>query len=168
MVIVRRPSVLQLEEPIIRAILAGNGMQCRRIVKPQPPPGTTHWYASAADSGNWTPAGPQSARTKRPARWQSCPYGKAGDLISIAEPGGQVIDQVLLLAVRVELLQAITEKDAAACIPFPGKNAEGLWEPAFTSKEAFALRWNESFGNRAWQANPWVWVMNICARNKEK
>jgi hypothetical protein len=168
MVTVRRPLVLQFEEPTIRAILAAQSAQCRRIVKPQPPLGTTHWYASTANSGNWMPAGPPSASNRPPVRWQACPHGKAGDLISVAERNGHVVDQVLLLAVRVEQLQSITEKDAAASAPFFDKCVENLWQPGFTNREAFALRWNESFGSRAWQANPWVWVINICARNKDK
>lgn len=57
-------------------------------------------------------------------------------------------------SVRVERLQDISEADAAA---------EGTpWDDrAGNCREAYRLLWNQINGRHAWDANPWVWVIEF-------
>jgi hypothetical protein len=159
MAIARRTSALQSEDRALRAILTGVKTQSRRIVKPQPPPPATHWYVSAADSAKWQPAGPGLDTARKPPQWQVCPHGRAGETQELSYTNGVPACRIVVLAVRVERLQALSESDAAACAPAFEHERTGLWQPAFTQREAYALLWSEKHGRRAWDANPWVWVV---------
>lgn len=59
-----------------------------------------------------------------------------------------------VVSVRVERLQDISEADAAA---------EGTpWDDrAGNCREAYRLLWNQINGRHAWDANPWVWVIEF-------
>jgi hypothetical protein len=157
MALARRTSALQSEDRALRAILSGVKTQSRRIVKPQPPATTTHWYVSTADSAKWQPAGPASA--KKPAQWLECPHGRPGETQELRYANGSAGGRIFVLGVRIERLQAISEHDAAACAPAFEHERTGLWQPAFSQREAYALLWSEKHGRRAWDANPWVWVI---------
>jgi hypothetical protein len=144
MAIARRSSALQSEDRALRAILTGVKTQSRRIVKPQPPPATTHWYVSTADSAKWQPAGPGLDTATKPAQWQICPHGRAGEVQELSYANGAPACRIIVLA---------------ACAPAFEHERTGLWQPAFTQREAYALLWSEKHGRRAWDVNPWVWVI---------
>lgn len=158
----RKRAALLFDERMSRAIGAGHKTQCRRIIKPQPPLGTTRWYSSMSDSGNWMPAGDPGEQTPPTARWQACPYGKPGDTMQL-DPGKDVAPiKIMLLAVRIERLQGISESDARASAPgFDLKPADHWKNPRATQREIFEFCWTSFFGVRAWNANPWVWVVDF-------
>lgn len=73
-----------------------------------------------------------------------------------------------ITAVRVERLQDITEEQARAeGVTDGGCNNCGNHEPcgcdcpAPSSVDSFAYLWNEINGADAWDANPWVWVIEF-------
>lgn len=74
--------------------------------------------------------------------------------------------------VRVERLQDITEDGARAegCIDFYDKIGDGKFEDVLefdlTAKDAFSELWNSTVNKKdinlyGWDANPWVWVIEL-------
>jgi hypothetical protein len=65
-----------------------------------------------------------------------------------------------VVSVRVERLQDITEGDAVAEGCADSQMVEGV--PMWTSAvEAYAELWDKINGAGAWDANPWVWVVEF-------
>lgn len=152
---------LQFSEPLKQAVLNGSKVQSRRIVKPQPTKPTTVWYADAADSGRWVAMGPNRdnpSELRKTSSWVRCPYGKSGESISLEDEAGTPFATALVVGVRVQRLQSLTEADARA------EGTQALYEssallPGVPLQTAFALMWCERYGASAWAANPWVWVV---------
>ena len=108
---------LQFSEPLKQAILDGYKVQTRRIVKPQPTQPTTIWYADASDSGKWVAMGPSrkgSAELRKTSSWISCPYGKSGESILLADESGTPFASAVVVGVRIQRLQSLSEADARA------------------------------------------------------
>ena len=73
--------------------------------------------------------------------------------------------------VRVQRLQDITEEQAKAEGVRPMRDGSDTWvsregpgnlvTPWPTAKEAFGDLWNSINGPHAWEANPWVWVVEF-------
>lgn len=152
---------LQFSEPLKQAILDGAKVQSRRIVKPQPSKFTTVWYADAADSGRWVAMGPSPdnpSELRRTSSWVRCPYGKSGENILLADEAGSPFASAVLVGVRIQRLQNLSEADARA------EGTQALYQssallPGVPLQTAFALTWCERYGAHAWAANPWVWVV---------
>ena len=76
-----------------------------------------------------------------------------------------------ITVVRVERLQDISEEQARAEGVRLMRDGSGTWvsregpgklvTPWPTAKEAFGDLWNSINGPRAWEANPWVWVVEF-------
>ena len=108
---------LQFSEPLKQAILDGYKVQTRRIVKPQPTKPTTAWYADASDSGKWVAMGPAkegSAELRKTSPWVSCPYGKSGESISLVDETGKPFATAVVVGVRIQRLQKLSDADARA------------------------------------------------------
>lgn len=112
--------VLQFSEPLKQAILDGYKVQTRRIVKPQPTQPTTIWYADASDSGKWVAMGPSrkgSAELRKTSSWISCPYGKSGESILLADESGTPFASAVVVGVRIQRLQSLSEADRPTPAP---------------------------------------------------
>lgn len=76
-------------------------------------------------------------------------------------------------AVRVERLQDISERDAAA--EGVEQLKEGFWrhyQPGWTQHQlsargSFVTLWNSLYGDDSWQLNPWVWVIEFKREGSE-
>lgn len=66
-----------------------------------------------------------------------------------------------ITAVRVERLQAITEADAVA--EGLSQTGSGSWLPGPCDHPEWAFHqlWAQVYGEPAWEANPWVWVLEF-------
>ena len=154
---------LQFSEPLKQAVLDGSKVQSRRILKPQPTKPTTVWYADAEDSGRWVAMGPNRdnpAELRKTSSWVRCPYGKSGESIILTDEAGQPFASAVIVGVRIQRLQNLTEADARA------EGTQALYEPSallpgVPLQTAFALTWCERYGSHAWAANPWVWVVEF-------
>ena len=141
---------LQFSEPP-QAILDGYRRDASSNTQPQP---TTIWYADASDSGKWV-AGPSrkgSAELRKTSSWISCPYGKSGESILLADESGTPFASAVVVGVRIQRLQSLSE-------PTPAPRAR--WRsiirrllPGVPLQTAFALNWCERYGTHAWAANP--------------
>lgn len=154
---------LQFSEPLKQAILDGLKVQTRRIVKPQPSKPTTVWYADAADSGRWVAMGPVregSSEMRKTSSWISCPYGKSGDSIALEDESGKPFANAVIVGVRIQRLQKLSDADARAEGTQALYHASALL-PGVPLQTAFALTWCERYGAHAWAANPWVWVVEF-------
>lgn len=176
--------------PMVRAILAGEKTQTRRIVKPQP----DAQLFSINSGPEWTY--PDRLDPDEPDwdRVRLCPYGQPGDRLWVREawhlwgpPERQYVDyratcpdadqlswkpsihmpraysriSLEVTAVRVERVQDISEADA---------KAEGVHGIARTlpysgddlASVAFSGLWQEVNGKRyPWESNPWVWAVEF-------
>ena len=70
--------------------------------------------------------------------------------------------------VRVERLNAISEKDARAegiidggCLNCGEPEPCGCANPEPDATDAFAYLWQSIYGQESWNANPWVWVIEF-------
>jgi hypothetical protein len=151
--------------PMVRAILAGEKTQTRRIINPQPY--MNHDTRAAGDIS-------------------TCPYGQPGDQLWVRETfmpmphlnakafyratdrlvGGKWKPSIFMprdlsridlevVAVRVERLQSITPQDAWK----EGISADG-WETGSAIHE-FRRLWESINGAGSWDLNPWVWVVEF-------
>jgi len=66
-----------------------------------------------------------------------------------------------ITAVRVERLQAISEADAVAEGLSQSESGGWLPGPCDHPEWAFHQLWAQVYGEPAWQANPWVWVIEF-------
>ncbi|MDQ1758531.1 hypothetical protein DAI43_18640 [Achromobacter xylosoxidans] len=154
---------LQFSEPLKQAVLDGRKVQSRRILKPQPTKLTTVWYADAADSGRWVAMGPSldnPSELRKTSSWVRCPFGKSGDSIELTDEAGNTFATAVIVGVRVQRLQTLSEADARA------EGTQALYQssallPGVPLQTAFALTWCERYGSHAWAANPWVWVVEF-------
>ena len=171
---------------MVRAILAGQKTQTRRIIKPSPPR-----VMEAPQGHEFSVAGHD----------HRCPYGQPGDRLWVKETHIRRGDSAIyradldgveaagmgamyggwkpsifckrihsrltleITAVRVERLQDISMADAVAegVEPTEGR----LWK-SYTSSMAFshpassyASLWESINGPGSWAKNPWVWVVEF-------
>ncbi len=153
---------LQFSEPLKQAILDGHKVQARRIVKPQPSKPTTAWFADASDSSRWIAMGPADgcAELRRTSNWITCPFGKTGQSIELEDENGVRFATAVVVGVRIQRLQQLTEADARA------EGTQAIYQssallPGVPLLTAFAINWCERYGAHAWAANPWVWVVEF-------
>ena len=80
-----------------------------------------------------------------------CPYGQVGDVLNA--PQFPCL-KLQITEVRVERLQKITEQD---CLK------EGIGNPVLRkcNQSEFIALWNAIYGYQAWDANPYVWVIEF-------
>jgi hypothetical protein len=69
-----------------------------------------------------------------------------------------------IVTVRLERLQEITEEDAKAEGAEVGRYYPGAHRPPTTYREAFEDLWCWLHGRESWDANPWVWVLELKER----
>lgn len=75
--------------PMVRAILAGDKTQTRRMVKDLSPWEITEIVLDAGGTGAWLPNGPApSGRGMAAGPWRPCPYGQVGDRLWVRETWG--------------------------------------------------------------------------------
>jgi hypothetical protein len=178
-----------MSAPMVRAILAGNKTQTRRVVKYAAP--------DLIDEDGW-PLRDMSADGAGEVR-SACPYGQPGDRLWVRETWGEFrrepgrpiyrADDPLALGssnpwkpsihmprcysritleitgVRVERLQDISEADAKAegapCVDEVSGH-EVLFpqhSKAGTYRLGYRALWEQINGPGSWDANPWVWVV---------
>lgn len=142
---------------MVDAILDCRKTVTRRRIKDQPD--TTE--ARLRELGAWVEGQTLSQHLNN--AWRAgfipveCPYGDPGDHLLVNGTG----DQRVLLEVtdvRIELLQEIT----IGQICKEGL-ARSIYEfvPVTTAFACFAEVWNSIYGPEAWDANPWVWVVEF-------
>lgn len=154
---------LQFPDALQFAILNGVKVQTRRILKPQPSKPTTIWYSDADGSGKWVAMGPTgdlSGELRKTSNWITCPYGKSGDSITLSTETGKAFTTAVIVGIRIQRLQNLSEADARA------EGGHALLEacailPGVPLQTGFALAWCDRYGSHAWNANPWVWVVEF-------
>ncbi len=94
--------------------------------------------------------------SKRPMQFQQGPWKPA-----ICMPHRACRLVLEITAVRVERLQAISETDAKA--EGLSQTANGSWLPGPCDHPEWAFHqlWVQVYGEPAWDANPWVWVIEF-------
>lgn len=149
--------IIKFNEPMIAALLDGIKTTTRRPIDPQPD--TTEEYLRK--HGAWVEGMTLSQHINN--AWRSgfidveCPYGEVGDRI-IAQSNGDSRAELEVTDVRVEQLQMITIGQICK---------EGLarsiyeFAPVTQAFPVFVDLWDSIYGEGAWDANPWVWVIEF-------
>ena len=173
--------------PMVRAILAGEKTQTRRVVKLKP------WQQieERDDGAPW----PWMYDDDRAGdHWLPCPYGQAGDRLWVRESfcdarqaaAGRVLYRssgdiacgwkpsihmprqfsritLEVTAVRVERLQEITEADAKdeGAPEMLSVNGGNVQHAMGCYRDGYADLWESLHGPGSWDANPWVWVVEF-------
>lgn len=154
---------LRFDRTVIDDVLTGRKVQTRRILKPQPSDTTVGWLREIGPEGKWVavedPPPPPSSR--RRARRMVCPYGEPGQLVRAYDDAGVPFAQIVMVGVRIQRLQDISEADVIAEGCEEGQSGRGGFLPGMPLKSVFALAWCETHGARAWAVNPWVWALEF-------
>lgn len=72
---------------------------------------------------------------------------------------------LVIIGVRVERLQAVSESDARAegyvpaWLDVNGKDVNAYGKPTY--RQGFARLWRDTYGDHSWDPNPWVWVIEF-------
>lgn len=179
-----RPILLNAE--MVRAVLAGRKTQTRRMLTPR----QLNMIDAAASIGECYPLeyGHQHENSQSYYR-EWCPFGAVGNRLWVRETWARYnIDQdshdiaycattpddwpkegrwrpsihmprwacritLEITGVRVERLQDISEADA---------RAEGITGSLVRDvTAAYSALWQSIYGEKIWQANPWVWVIEF-------
>lgn len=163
--------------PMVRALLAGQKTQTRRLIKPQPTAYPLGWRCPysvetlwvretirrVGDRGVFAADGAASVIDTWP--WQR------NVLPAIHCPRGASRINLFHTSVRAEQLHDISEADAIAegisalcghrCRRGCGC-ASCVEDGCGSARDEFALLWDEINGDRApWSSNPWVWVVSF-------
>ena len=93
-----------------------------------------------------------SAELRKTSSWISCPYGKSGESILLADESGTPFASAVV-GVRIQRLQSLSEADARAEGTLALYHSSSLL-PGVPLQTAFALNWCERYGTHAWAANP--------------
>lgn len=110
--------------------------------------------------GSHGPVAGSSIRIAQNLQLVRCPFGKSGDSIELTDEAGNTFATAVIVGVRVQRLQTLSEADARA------EGTQALYQssallPGVPLQTAFALTWCERYGSHAWAANPWVWVVEF-------
>jgi hypothetical protein len=155
---------LRFDRSVIGDILDGKKVQTRRILKPQPPETTIGWLREIGPNGKWIATEDPPARSaRRRVKRIVCPYGEPGQALKLHDEAGTPFAEATLIGLRIQRLQDISEADVAAegCAL---NGPRGGFLPGMPLKSVFTLAWCETYGARAWAANPWVWVLEFRVR----
>jgi hypothetical protein len=155
---------LRFDRSVIGDILDGKKVQARRILKPQPPESTVGWLREIGANGKWIATDAPSDRpVRRRVKRVDCPYGEPGKALTLYDDANVPFAEATLIGLRIQRLQDISEGDVAAegCAQ---NGPRGAFLPGMPLKSMFAMAWCESYGARAWAANPWVWVLEFRMR----
>ena len=173
--------------PMVRAILAGDKTQTRRVIKPQPVQYNrpdwpcTHGWREVPQMGGWEISWNNDSMTATEAIGEYCPYGKPGDFLWVREThlvtaGGAVLYKadhpdlisgycrpsihMLRQHSRITLEVTSVRVQRLQDISHEDGKAEG-----FDSLDGFALLWDRINAKRGygWQANPYVWAVEFRA-----
>jgi len=169
--------------PMVRAILAGQKTQTRRVMKKLPPQkfGCSHSIKDCIFGKGWSF---NDARGNCACDGVRCPYGEPGDRLWVRETWAHAIGggfhykadyghsdwlwkpsihmprrasriTLEVAGVRVERLQDISEADAYA------EGVEATEYGQFPAPSAFKYLWESINGPESWISNPWVWVVEF-------
>jgi hypothetical protein len=138
---------IKFNAEMVRAIRDGRKTQTRRNIK-----------YTTEHRGPINPAYLE-AHKDHPGWKNICPYGKPGDTLWVSKT--DPIIRLRMTDIRVERLQDISEDDAWA---EGARRTDWEYEDGEccdTDREAFSHLWNTIYGPGAWDANPWVWVIEF-------
>lgn len=113
---------------------------------------------SYAADGEWIP---HTWQNPPPDDWYMPAAAARGNVPSIHMPRWACRLVLEITAVRVERLQAISEADAIAEGLSQSDTGSWLPGPCDHPEWAFHQLWAQVYGDPAWEANPWVWVIEF-------
>ena len=113
---------------------------------------------SYAADGEWIP---HTWQNPPPDEWYMPAAAARGNVPSIHMPRWACRLVLEITNVRVERLQAISEADAKAEGLSQTESGSWLPGPCEHPEWAFHQLWAQVYGEPAWEANPWVWVIEF-------
>ncbi|MBC4001033.1 ASCH domain-containing protein [Morganella morganii] len=139
---------------MVRAILDGRKTQTRRLIEPQPKVTEKRLRELDAWQDGYTLS--EQVCTAWRHMGDDCPYGKAGDVIPLADKDGNIKGQIEIVDVWLQQVQDVSQEDTLA----EGFSGDGISGSAAAYAQ-FADIWISIYGTESWKANPWVWVIEF-------
>ncbi|HEM8865373.1 TPA: ASCH domain-containing protein [Providencia stuartii] len=160
---------IKFNDAMLAAVMDGRKTQTRRPMKVQPVLNGNWWEVYGAGWGKDSksmPAVPGHSLAN------NCPYGKVGEIISVADKDGNIKGKIEITDVWLQQIQEISPSDAIAEGIKAGRYGnEGNWlvgfyipnsnQPYITEKNAFKELWSSIYGISSWRNNEWVWVIEF-------
>lgn len=183
-----RPIMFGVE--MVRAILAGQKTQTRRVVKVQPPENTVGCVQVWKGENHWDFWGFNGAEIKR----AKCPYGIVGDRLWVREGYADVLWDITASGKEVRKIIYKADEQHGATIIHPtwkaplfmpraasrieleitgirvervqdinqaNAIAEGCGGGGSTPRQTYCDLWSSIHSYESWLSNPWVWVVEF-------
>ncbi|HEK1720028.1 TPA: hypothetical protein SMT55_001592 [Proteus mirabilis] len=154
---------IKFNDAMLAAVMDGRKTQTRRPMKVQPVLNGNWWEVYGAGWGKDSksmPAVPGHSLAN------NCPYGKVGEIISVADKDGNIKGRIEITDVWIQQIHGISHDDALA----EGFELTG-WESTYSDLDGggeicspfdnFVEAWVDIYGEDSWNSNPWVWVIEF-------
>lgn len=155
---------IKFSDEMLAAVIDGRKTQTRRLIEPQPKVTEKRLRELDAWQDGYTLS--EQVCTAWRHMGDDCPYGKAGDVIPLADKDGNIKGEIEIVDVWLQQVQEISQEDAQA----EGFELTG-WIPTysdpdsggeqFTPYDNFAEAWIDIYGADGWGSNPWIWVIEF-------
>jgi len=140
---------IKFNDAMLAAVMDGRKTQTRRPMKVQPVLNGNWWEVYGAGWGKDSksmPAVPGHSLAN------NCPYGKVGEIISVADKDGNIKGKIEITDVWLQQVNDISENDA---------KAEGFDGKLNSYISDFYAVWIGIYGIDSWINNEWVWVIEF-------
>ncbi|WP_368903800.1 ASCH domain-containing protein [Providencia sp. 2.29] len=153
---------IKFNDAMLAAVMDGRKTQTRRPMKVQPVLNGNWWEVYGAGWGKDSksmPAVPGHSLAN------NCPYGKVGEIISVADKDGNIKGKIEITDVWIQQVQEISQQDAMKEGAPPSHPSIDIVSreygfPDF-SRSWFAQVWMDIYGIDSWMNNEWVWVIEF-------
>lgn len=156
---------IKFSDEMLAAVIDGRKTQTRRLMEPQPE--VTERILRELDA--WQEGYTLSEQVCEAWRHgfidDDCPYGKAGDVIPLADKDGNIKGEIEIVDVWLQQVQDISQQDAiaeGAPLNHPSTDTVSRYFgfPDFP-RSWFGQTWWRIYGEKGWKSNPWVWVIEF-------
>ncbi|MGW1369397.1 hypothetical protein [Providencia hangzhouensis] len=143
---------IKFNDAMLAAVMDGSKTQTRRQIEPQPKVTEEELRSLGAWQEGYTLSEQVCAAWRHGFVDVDCPYGEIGNIINLADKGGNIKGKIEITDVWLQQINDISESDAKAeC--FDGKLN------SYTSD--FYAVWIGIYGIDSWINNEWVWVIEF-------
>ncbi|HFU3228392.1 TPA: ASCH domain-containing protein [Proteus mirabilis] len=156
---------IKFNDVMLEAVMDGRKTQTRRPIEPQPKVTEDGLRYLSAWQDGYTLSEKVCAAYRHGFVDVDCPYGEIGDIINIANKGGNIKGKIEITDIWLQQVQEISQQDAMKEGAPPNHVSIDAVSreygfPDF-SRSWFAQTWIDIYGKDNWVSNEWVWVIEF-------